>query len=108
MCERSACLPTPREAAMLIDRGYGARLARYAAHIACVGPAPQGSEGKTVHSTNGRCTFFDGVRCELHALGLKPLEGRIAHHDRDWRVTRSTVLRHWRPADYAYLSGRLA
>lgn len=30
---------------------------------------------------HGRCAFLVAGRCQLHDLGLKPTEGRLAHHD---------------------------
>jgi len=107
MCRHSTCLPTPAEARILIRRGYGPRLARYEwTHTDvlpnAIGPAPKEHEGKTLNSTlSGRCTFLtDDDRCELHALGLKPLEGRLALHDRSWIAVRREVLQHWKGKRY--------
>ena len=100
MCEFSTCLPTEAEAQQLIDAGYGDRLATYRwpdSPRAVTGPAPKGKEGQTLATTmSGACTFRlpDG-RCELHDLGLKPLEGRLALHNRPWQMVRTEVLRHW-------------
>lgn len=88
----------------MILAGYGARLATYRfepdpAALACVGPAPAGKEGArdlATSRTNAGCTFFDGKHCTLHNLGLKPLEGRLAHHTRAWVGVRLEVLKHWR------------
>lgn len=99
-CARSTCLPTPDEARALIRAGLGDRLATYEFDgQRFVGPAPKGQEGArglwhTRHE--GGCTFFDGRHCELHARGLKPLEGRLAHHDRPWLPVRLHVMAHWR------------
>ncbi len=103
MCAHSTCLPTPDEAKKLIDAGYGDRLARYEwqgcgwAVPNAVGPAPKGKAGKTLSTTQaGECTFrLEDGRCELHDKGLKPLEGRLARHDRPWQPIRIEVLRHW-------------
>jgi hypothetical protein len=101
MCAHSACVPTPQEAQALIRAGYAKRMAIYQPFIgsseqAVIGPAVVGAEGGTRQRTEGRCTFHtaDG-KCELHDLGLKPLEGRIAHHSRDWRVVRMQVNSKW-------------
>ena len=31
-------------------------------------------------ATDAGCIFFKDGLCELHDLGLKPLEGRLSHH----------------------------
>lgn len=111
MCELSTCLPTPEEARSLIAAGLGHRLARYewrepVPHA--IGPAPAGNEGATLPSTRfGPCTFFRDKRCELHALGLKPYEGRIAHHTRSWVAVRTTALRRWNGMRYKSVAAAL-
>jgi hypothetical protein len=76
MCEHKACWPTPEEAATLIERGYGDRLVKE--HFIGHGRLRHVLRGR---DDEGRCTFLtaDGL-CELHDPGLKPLEGRLAHH----------------------------
>lgn len=102
MCAGSTCLPTPDEARALIKAGYGDRLATYRfapdlEKLAFVGPAPKGQEGaRDLKHTRRGCTFFDGKHCELHGLGLKPLEGRLAHHTRRWEPIRMGMAAHWR------------
>lgn len=84
MCQRP-CWPTPEEAQKLIDAGYGDRLmndywARTKGDIQILSPASKGYEGRmTPFWPGGGCTFQDedGL-CELHDLGLKPMEGRKA------------------------------
>lgn len=104
MCQLSTCLPTPDEARSLISAGFASRLARYewnepVPHV--IGPAPAGMEGRTLQSTRlGPCTFLRDNRCELHPLGLKPYEGRIAHHTRSWVAVRTVVLRRWNGMRY--------
>ena len=106
MCTKGACVPTPAEALALIKAGYASRLATYQPFIgsteqAVVAPAVVGAEGGTRQRTDGRCTFHsaDG-KCELHATGLKPLEGRIAHHTRDWIAVRMHVNARWSDAKF--------
>ncbi len=103
MCNSSTCLPTPQEARELVRRGYGPRLATYRfmpdpARLAVLGPAPRGQEGAQdlPHTQAGPCTFFQDGLCELHALRLKPLEGRLAHHSIPWQPVRLHLLSHWK------------
>ena len=104
MCAASSCLPTPAEARALIRRGYGARLSTYAfapdpESMRYVGPSPKGQEGARDlwNTACAACTFHtDDGRCELHDLGLKPLEGRIAHHDRPFQQVRLHVMATWK------------
>lgn len=103
MCEHSTCLPTPDEARALIRAGHGARLATYAfapdpSKLRFVGPAVRGSEGGRglAHTRGGACTFYADGKCSLHDAGLKPLEGRLALHDRPWLPVRMHVAATWK------------
>lgn len=113
MCAGSTCLPTPAEARALIQAGYGPRLAtfKFSPHedkLRFVGPAPKGGEGaRDVNNSRCACTFFDGKDCELHALGLKPLEGRLAHHTRDWLEVREHVASTWRGKQFHSVTAAL-
>lgn len=88
MCKRP-CWPTPKEAKKLIDRGYAKRLMMdYWAsepNIYIICPALKGYEGmETPWWPSGErgCTFQDSKGlCEIHGKHLKPIEGRIAHHN---------------------------
>ena len=84
MCERP-CWPTPKEAEKLIEAGFGNRLmedywAGNSGNVSILCPALVGSEGHAAPSwARGKCTFQDkNGLCELHDLGLKPIEGRLA------------------------------
>lgn len=102
MCARTTCLPTPDEARALIRAGFADRLATYrfwpqGAGMDYVGPAPAGQEGsRDLPNTKAGCTFHKGGLCELHDLGLKPWEGRVAHHTRDSQPIRQAVMRSWK------------
>lgn len=95
MCAHSSCVPTPDEARALIKRGYADRMA-------CFMQSRDGVVSRYVaprfgaDQAFGPCTFFRDGLCELHDIGLKPLEGRLAHHSLNPSVVRSEVLRHWR------------
>ncbi len=97
MCANSTCLCSPEDVRRLHEAGYGDRLARYTFPAGqAIGPQPVG--GGEQHSTTlGKaCSMFSPERgCELHDKGLKPLEGRIAHHTRHWLPVRQAVLATW-------------
>jgi hypothetical protein len=87
MCNRP-CWPTPGEAQRLIDAGYGSRLMRDywvgdgldGGDIYLLSPANPGMEGSAAGFWPSEGCVFQGEDgfCELHDLGLKPLEGRVA------------------------------
>jgi hypothetical protein len=82
MCEEKPCHGTPEEIQRLIDAGYGDRLALFFCqnyslepkleYVEYIAPSP-------LFRQHG-CTFLKDKRCELHALGMKPLEGRVVWH----------------------------
>lgn len=93
MCKRP-CWGTPEDIKAIIECDYGHRLmadyweadgASNNKHIDVLCPASLGSEGEDApYFTAVGCTFQDeNGLCELHDLGLKPTEGRLAFHDRD-------------------------
>jgi len=46
-------------------------------------PAMKGSEGERAPwevKTEEGCTFWKDGKCELHQSGLKPIQGKLAHH----------------------------
>ena len=81
------CCPTPDDVIALIDAGYAKRLMLddWPGEFNLIKPAMKGSEGEKapweVKTLRG-CTFWteDGS-CELHDKGLKPFQGKLAHHD---------------------------
>lgn len=93
MCETRPCLPLPDEAKRLDP----ARMMRV--DFGCVvvdSPAIVGREGQTVSGYDtGRCTFLKDGLCELHSKGLKPTEGKLAHHSIPWQAPREYVLSQW-------------
>lgn len=83
------CIGTPEETVKLIEAGLDSRLTlkhNYILYgtdherlIYFLCPAPKEQEGQ-VWRHNNYCTFFQDGNCALHARGLKPVEGRVAHH----------------------------
>lgn len=92
MCRHRSCWPTPDEAKALIASGFGNRLMpdywvgnRFDdedANIMILAPADEFyvRNGRTSSWPDSPCSFLKNGKCELHALGLKPYEGRAAHH----------------------------
>lgn len=97
MCNRP-CWPIPSEIAPIIAAGEGHRLMldwwvgnfrddndEYDGDVYILCPANPGREGQEASSSfwilSEGCAFHtsDGL-CQLHDRGLKPLEGRVAHH----------------------------
>lgn len=109
MCEHSTCLPTPDEARALIRAGHGGRLARYEFldGSKVIGPAPANHDGSILDMTDRGCAFYRDGKCELHDAGLKPTEGRLAHHSRPWRPIRLSVLATWKGKRYESMVKRL-
>ncbi len=102
MCDHRPCWGTPDEMRKIIEAGFGERLMRDYwskpdAEIDILAPAIVGYEGQSAPWwPMGRCTFLtdDGL-CSLHDLGLKPIEGRLAHHDGGSKAVHRAVAMRW-------------
>ena len=80
MC-RTPCLGTPEDIEQLIDAGYANRLQPTEWLVgAIVGLTPGPISMLQPRTEKGWCTFYHDGRCELHDRGLKPTEGKLAHH----------------------------
>jgi hypothetical protein len=108
MCYHVPCWPTPEEVDRITKAGFGGRLVKiqndyYTDYpVFLLTPATVGNEGKPTDSRFadsrfGKCTFLKNDRCELHNLGLKPLEGRTATHEtsKDSDPVRKYILSLW-------------
>ena len=80
MC-KTPCIGTPEEIEKLKEASYESRLS----HSLWAYGMLVGTHQKYVHiiaptydKKKGACTFFNNGKCELHDLGLKPMEGRFA------------------------------
>lgn len=91
MCLSSPCFPTPEEVIRLQKLGFGSDLM----FTMFMNPetfeiyslvAPKSTE--FMDGIINQCTFHtkDGL-CELHELGLKPTEGRLANHNQPHSAT---------------------
>ena len=80
MC-KTPCLGTPDDILKLIEAGYADRLAptewAYGLLVGTHTTTIMMMQPKL--ASNGYCTFYKDGLCELHDLGLKPTEGRLAH-----------------------------
>jgi hypothetical protein len=87
-CCQRPCWGTPSEIQKLIDAGFNRLMYDYwvrsneeGGDIDIICPALKGYENRAAPFwPEGQCTFQDeNGLCELHDLGLKPLEGRVVH-----------------------------
>ena len=104
------CWGTPEQVRAIIDAGFGDRLSvtfdlgKRVVWILI--PADKARAGQyappfsSMSAEVGGCTFWDSEGlCHLHNAGLKPAEGRLAHHDSqvgvggDW--LRALILKAW-------------
>lgn len=80
MC-RTPCLGTPEDIERLVDAGYADRLVPTEWGVGMiVGLISRPIYMLQAETVNGWCTFFHNGLCELHSRGLKPIEGKLAHH----------------------------
>jgi hypothetical protein len=86
MC-KVACIPAPGEA-MALAALYPKRMQTYQDATTGVQYIAPGLEG-------GRCVFQRGGLCQLHDKGRKPMQGRLACHDRPNDVLRAKMLEQW-------------
>jgi hypothetical protein len=85
MCKKRPCWGSPEDIQKLIAAGYKDRLmldwwVGVGENIYMLAPAIVGYENSTApEHPEGRCTFLTvDDKCELHNLGLKPTEGKVA------------------------------
>jgi len=115
MC-KAPCCGTPEDMQKLINHGYASRLMLddWPGGPDMLKPALKGSEGLSAPwevSTEQGCTFWKNGKCELHDLGLKPIQGKLAHHNNSlekceeieylinnsWKTDESeTVVENWK------------
>lgn len=84
MCH-SPCCGTPEDIGLLMKAGYTDRLMLddLEGGEDMIKPALKGFEGRRspwATSSKEGCTFWKDGKCELHDLGLKPIQGKLAHH----------------------------
>jgi hypothetical protein len=84
MC-RAPCCGIPADMERLMDAGFGHLLMYddWPGGEAMLKPAMKGSEGGKAcwdTTTERGCTFWRGGLCALHDIGLKPSQGKLAHH----------------------------
>lgn len=80
MCRQTPCLGTPLDIHNLIEAGYGDRLSEtvWVAGLR-YGVPPVAMIQSEFDEGRGCCTFLtDFGLCELHEIGLKPTEGKLA------------------------------
>ena len=105
MCH-SPCCGTPEDMQRLIDVGYGDRLMldEWPDGETMLKPALKGHEHKKAPWSTGSkkgCTFWQQGNCELHALGLKPIQGKLAHHSlcmEEYQQIADMITASWKPS----------
>jgi hypothetical protein len=93
MCLNVPCIPTPAGAAELIKAGYKQGLAP-----TCIIDRLSGLVNYVIAPimTSRGCVFLDHKNhCILHDKGLKPLEGKLAHHGQLNNGLQMYVARKW-------------
>lgn len=81
MCEKTPCIPTPKDVKKLVKAGYkdkldiaywgvGMLIGIHNYPITIIAPNKK---------SNGHCVFYSNGLCELHDKKLKPLEGKLAN-----------------------------
>lgn len=94
MCRRSPCMPTPADVRALERAGYGQHLK--ASTYIDVGAGMIPYVAVMPRSTEAGCIFLDcNGLCVLHDQGLKPTEGRLAHHSGPDNGLRVSIARTW-------------
>lgn len=82
MCQRAPCLGTPAEMLAIAKAGFADRLEKitWAAGYLKYGiPMIDDVIRPKMDKIKGACTFYtEAGLCQLHDLGLKPMEGRLA------------------------------
>lgn len=114
-CESTPCIGTPLDIKRLVDNGYADRLVvTYNASAMLLGQLDHPVKMIATDFRGGKCPFFTAGRlCELHDLGLKPLEGRLSHHSTNIgnflprRSIAINILREWENPDNAKLVNEL-
>jgi hypothetical protein len=124
MCQSRPCWGTPEDMKAIIDAGLGDRLmvdmdgyydsngfAEVGPRVLCPGAVGhEGSDNDMLHVSSGwgdrypsnPCTFLKDGLCELHALGLKPTEGRrvtCVHGDTSWHGVHDEMENAWKTAE---------
>lgn len=94
MCRSTPCIGTPEDILRIINAGHIHKLELTkwgAGTIICGMPIILMVTPRQLD--NGQCSFFtpDGL-CELHEAGLKPTEGKLAHHDGQVLIDPKTVI----------------
>ena len=86
MCQRVPCLGTPHDILAVINAGYIDKVCftewaagMFLGHI--TRPIDMVQIKSKGNGLNGECVFYNDGKCELHESGLKPTEGKLAHHE---------------------------
>lgn len=104
MCQRP-CWGTPDEIRRIIEAGDARRLSLDwwdggDGILYVLAPANRGYERRKAPTYSDKgCAFFANGRCLLHGQRLKPMEGRVARHDRpqdEYLRVKHWIVDQWR------------
>lgn len=97
MCRNVPCLGTPEDIAAIMEAGFGHNLSKTIWGVdARNGTGPLIDMIQPMLTSRG-CIFLnpDG-KCDLHERGLKPTEGRLAHHAQAPTPLAKLVAEEWK------------
>jgi hypothetical protein len=86
LCKRVPCLGTPKEITAIIEAGFADQNQLVVSSdndpsLDFTVVKPRGNH--PTDPAKGACVFYKNGKCILHSIGLKPVEGRVAIHDKD-------------------------
>jgi hypothetical protein len=86
LCELVPCMGTPKEITAIIANGYAQSNELVVStnndpSLDFTVVKPRGDH--PTDPTQGTCVFYKEGKCILHDAGLKPIEGRVAIHDKN-------------------------
>ena len=83
MCRTAPCLGTPEDIIKICEAGFQGKIALTGWATGLVmGVYHKPITMLQAKFENGKCSFLDdNDLCILHDLGLKPTEGKLAHHN---------------------------
>ena len=96
LCDLTPCMGTPKEILAIIHAGYPNQLVISTGNDPILDFTVVKPRSINRDPTKGTCIFFVNRLCKLHQSGLKPVEGRVAlHNKRTPRLLYHHLARAW-------------